>query len=205
MFKEDSDEMLMLRYQRGDTEAFRTLLLRHRMGVTTFAYRYVSDAGVAEDVFQDAFLRLIRRAKHYRPKAKFTTLLYTIVRNLCIDHLRKMEHRRHQSLDAPLRRADGESESLEKMLSSGAPTGARSAFRKELQKLLTRAIEELPDEQREVFLLREYDDLKFREIAKIARTTTNTVKSRMRYALANLRKSLARARITEEVVRDEVF
>ena len=205
MFKEDSDEMLMLRYQRGDPEAFRTLLLRHRMGVTTFAYRYVGDAGVAEDIFQGAFLRLIKQVKRYKPQAKFTTLLYTIARNLCIDYLRKMQHRRHQSLDAPRGRNGEESEPLEAILSSNAPTGDRGAFRKELQKLLTQAIEGLPDEQREVFLLREYDDLKFREIAKITRTTTNTVKSRMRYALANLRKALARAKITEEVVSDEVF
>lgn len=195
----------MLRYQRGDAEAFRTLLLRHRIGVMSFACRYVGNAQTAEDVFQDVFLRLIQQAPRYRPEAKFTTFLYTIARNLCIDHLRKMEHRRHQSLDAPHGQDEEKAEPLESILSGEAPSGARGAFRKEIQKVLSRVIEGLPDEQREVFLLREYDDLRFREIAKITRTTTNTVKSRMRYALANLRKALARAKITEEVVRDEVF
>jgi RNA polymerase sigma-70 factor (ECF subfamily) len=204
MFKEDSDEMLMLRYQKGDREAFRTLLMRHRIGITTFAYRYVSDSSAAEDIFQDTFLRLIQQADRYRPAAKFTTLLYTIARNLCIDHLRKMGHRRHQSLDAS-HGSDKEAESLESTLPGDEPRPARGAFRKEMQGVLTAAIESLPDEQREVFIMREYDDLRFHEIAKITKATINTVKSRMRYALANLRKELAKAKITEEVVRDEVF
>jgi RNA polymerase sigma-70 factor (ECF subfamily) len=205
VFKEDSDEMLMLRYQRGDAEAFRSLAIRHRIGVMSFAFRYVSDSQVAEDVFQDTFLRLIRQAKRYKPQAKFTTLLYTIARNLCIDHLRKMEHRKHQSLSAGTDQNDEDSDTLENIIPGENPDADKSLFRKDLQKVLRKAIEALPDEQREVFILREYEDLRFREIAKVTRTTTNTVKSRMRYALANLRKSLAKARITEEVVRDEVL
>ena len=205
MFKEDSDEMLMLRYQRGDAEAFRTLILRHRIGVTSFAYRYVGDSQVAEDIFQETFLRLIQKVKRYKAQAKFTTLLYTIARNLCIDHLRKMEHRKHQSLNAGGGDEDEETDTLENMLPGKNVEADRSVFRKEIQKALKKAIDSLSEEQREVFVLREYQDLRFREIAKVTRTTTNTVKSRMRYALANLRKALAKARITEEVVRDEVL
>lgn len=205
MFKEDSDEMLMLRYQRGDAEAFRTLILRHRIGVTSFAYKYVGDAQVAEDIFQDTFLRLIQQAARYKAQAKFTTLLYTIARNLCIDHLRKMEHRKHQSLSAGGGENDEETDTLENLLPGKNVEAERTVFRKEMQKALKKAIDNLPEEQREVFILREFQDLRFREIAKITRTTTNTVKSRMRYALANLRKELAKAKITEEVVRDEVL
>ena len=205
MFKEDSDEMLMLRYQRGDAEAFRALILRHRIGVTSFAYKYVGDAGAAEDVFQDTFLRLIQQAARYKAQAKFTTLLYTIARNLCIDHLRKMEHRKHQSLSAGGGENDEETDTLENILPGKNVEAERTVFRKEMQKALKKAIDNLPEEQREVFILREFQDLRFREIAKITRTTTNTVKSRMRYALANLRKELAKAKITEEVVRDEVL
>lgn len=205
VFKEDSDEMLMLRYQRGDVDAFRTLVLRHRMAVTTFAYRYVSDAQAAEDIFQETFLRLIQQVKRYKAQAKFTTLLYTVARNLCIDHLRKMEHRKHQSLNSTGGEEGEETDALGDIIPGKATDMDKTMFRKELQKVLKKAIDDLPEEQREVFLLREYQDLRFREIAKITRTTTNTVKSRMRYALANLRRALAKAKITEEVVRDEVL
>jgi len=205
MIREDSDEIMMLRYKEGDTEAFRTLMMRYRHSLMSFAYRFVGNTQVAEDVFQDTFLRIIRGADRYRPSARFITLLYTIARNLCIDHLRKQRYRRHLSLEATTRSDEGNSASLGDMIESPDVGADRKMLRKGLKNALTRGINSLPLEQREVFLLREYEGMRFNEIAKITRTSVNTAKSRMRYALAALRKFLSEEKITEEVLQNEVL
>jgi RNA polymerase sigma-70 factor (ECF subfamily) len=204
MFREDSDEVLMLRFRDGDVEAYRTLVMRYRHSLMSFAYRFVGDTHVAEDVFQDAFLRIARDASRYRPTAKFCTLLYTIARNLCIDHLRKQRYRKHLSLERN-QGHDEEEATLSDLLKSQDVGASREMFRKDLKKVLMKGIHSLPIEQREVFLLREYEGLRFREIAKITRTSVNTAKSRMRYALAALRKFLTDEKITEEVLQNEVY
>ncbi|MFH1549456.1 MAG: RNA polymerase sigma factor [Planctomycetota bacterium] len=205
MFREDSDKVLMLRFQEGDTEAFRALMMRYRHSLMSFAYRFVGDTHVAEDVFQDTFLRIVRDAYKYRPSAKFITLLYTIARNLCIDHLRKQKYRRHLSLERNHGSADEDSAPLGDMLKSDDVGANREMLRKDLKKVLTRQIGSLPVEQREVFLLREYEGLRFNEIAKITGTSVNTAKSRMRYALAALRKFLSQEKITDEVLQNELL
>src|SRR5690606_20163450 len=122
----------------------------------------------------------------------FTTWLYTIARNQCIDHSRKMKFRRHASLDAPAKGRDGDvGASLLERVSSGGPALDRESIGKELQAAIAAAVEELPEEQREVFLMRQLDNLAFKEIAAVVGTSENTVKSRMRYALERLQGALA--------------
>jgi RNA polymerase sigma-70 factor, ECF subfamily len=187
--RDDSDESLMLRYRDGDVRAFELLVTRHRKPLFNFILRFVRDTAAAEDVTQETFLRLVKGADAYERQAKFTTWLYTIARNLCVDAARRGKHRKAASLDAPIGDEDG-SASLLDLVPDGGAAVDRQAQSKELRLRLQQAIEALPDEQREIFLLREVADLQFNEIANVIGCPENTVKSRMRYALEKLREAL---------------
>jgi len=187
--RDDSDESLMLRYRDGDVRAFELLVTRHRKALFNFILRFVRDTAAAEDVTQETFLRLVKGADAYERQAKFTTWLYTIARNLCVDAARRGKHRKAASLDAPLSDEDGAASLLDLVPDTGAGVD-RQAQSRELAVRLRQAIEALPDEQREIFLLREVADLQFNEIANVIGCPENTVKSRMRYALEKLREAL---------------
>jgi RNA polymerase sigma-70 factor (ECF subfamily) len=178
----------MLAYRDGDVRAFEVLVTRHRKPIYNFILRFVRDAAQAEDVMQETFLRVIKGAEAYERQAKFTTWLYTIARNLCVDAARRGKHRKVASLDAPIGDEDGAA--LVDMVSDGKAGADRHAIDGELRARMQKAIEALPDEQREIFMLREVADLQFNEIAKVVGCPENTVKSRMRYALEKLRESL---------------
>jgi len=185
-----SDEELMETYQQGDTRAFEHLLKRHRKPVYNFLYRQVGNSALAEDMLQEVFLRIIRGAPRYTRKAKFTTWMYTIARNLCVDQSRRAKHRQHPSLDQPLGRDSQGKRTLGDRMASQGPAVDRQAIGSELRDHLAEAISTLSEEQREVFLMREYHNLPFKEIAEIVGCSDNTVKSRMRYALERLRQQL---------------
>jgi RNA polymerase sigma-70 factor (ECF subfamily) len=179
----------MLRYRDGDVRAFEVLVQRHRKAIFNFVLRFVRDTAVAEDMMQETFLRLVKSADAYERQAKFTTWLYTIARNLCVDQSRRQKHRRAQSLDAPV--GDDDGAALIEMVADPSNMGQdRKAISRELAGKMQKAIAALPDEQREIFLLREVSDLQFNEIAEIVGVPENTVKSRMRYALEKLREAL---------------
>jgi RNA polymerase sigma-70 factor (ECF subfamily) len=180
----------MLRYRDGDVRAFEVLVTRHRKPIFNFILRYVRDSAHAEDVVQETFLRVIKGAEAWERQAKFTTWLYTIARNLCVDASRRAKHRNAASLDAPASPGDSDSSVLGDFVADGKDGAEKNALNHELQLRLKRAIESLPDEQREIFLLREVADLQFNEIAKVVGCPENTVKSRMRYALEKLREAL---------------
>lgn len=186
------DEELMLRYGAGEVPAFEILLGRHETRILNFVYRSVHDRGRAEEITQDVFLKVVRTADRYKKSAKFTTWLFTIARNACIDESRRRKRRRKMSLDAPLRDGEGGGETfLDRTIDEGAASGAGEIARAEFRQRLMHALSELPDEQREVFLLRHYEGMRFVDIARMAGISENTVKSRMRYALATLRGYLA--------------
>lgn len=187
--QEHADETLMERYQQGDVRAFEMLLNRHQRPVFNFIARHVGSTAVAEELMQEAFLRVVRKAETYKKTAKFTTWLYTIARNLCVDHVRRQKHRNAASLSTPV--GDGESGStLGDFVADGGPDVDRQVASKRLQSRLQGAVDSLSDEQREVFLMREVLQMPFKEIAEVVGCPENTVKSRMRYALDNLREQL---------------
>ncbi len=103
---EQADEDLMVAYQKGEARAFEVLLSRHRKPVFNFILRFVGDRETAEDLLQESFMRVIKGAEAYKRQAKFTTWLYTIARNLCVDQSRRRKHRKHASLDAPMDSTD---------------------------------------------------------------------------------------------------
>jgi RNA polymerase sigma-70 factor (ECF subfamily) len=185
----DANEALMLRFRNGDVRAFEILLSRHRQSIFDFILRSVGpyNTAQAEDLTQETFLRVVKQASTYEQRAKFTTWLYTLARNLCIDASRRRKHRKAQSLDA----TDEDGNSMLDRTAAPTPAVDRQVIGQQLQERLQLAISELPEDQREVFLMRESADLSFKEIADVIGVSENTVKSRMRYALEKLRASLS--------------
>jgi RNA polymerase sigma-70 factor (ECF subfamily) len=184
------DETLMLRYQQGERAAFAQLVRRHQSPLYNFALRQVRIAQVAEDVVQESFVRVVQNAADFKHEARFTTWVYTITRNLCIDYLRKRALRKHPSLDES-RGEEGDGPTLGEKTADPRASVEREATGTELKERIARAVDSLPDEQREVFLMRELSNLPFKEIAEITGVPENTVKSRMRYALERLQEALA--------------
>jgi RNA polymerase sigma-70 factor (ECF subfamily) len=182
----------MLRFQGGDRAAFAVLVRRHQGPLFNFALRHLRSGPVAEEVVQDAFVRVVQNAAEFKHAARFTTWLYTIARNLCIDQSRKRVLRNHPSLDEPRRQGDGaDGPTLGERTADPGASVEREVTSVEVRERLLTAVGELPEEQREVFLLREVSNLSFKEIAEIVGVPENTVKSRMRYALERLQAALS--------------
>ncbi len=186
-----TDEALMIRYQRGDRGAFATLVRRHQTALYNFALRQLRTPDVAQDVVQEAFLRVVQNAQDFKHEARFTTWLYTITRNLCIDQMRKRALRKHPSLDEARKGSEGDGPTLGEQTADTKANVEREATGTELRVRIAEAVETLPDDQREVFLMREVANLPFKEIADITGVPENTVKSRMRYALERLQAALS--------------
>jgi RNA polymerase sigma-70 factor, ECF subfamily len=186
-----TDEALLARYRRGEVDAFRTLVRRHQRALYNFALRQVRTPSVAEDIVQDVFVRIVQNVETFKEESRFSTWAYTIARNLCIDHLRKRVHRRHASLDQPENSSDGEGAPLGERVAGSEMAADRTVIGKQLQTHIRAAVEALPEDQREVFLMRQVSELPFKEIAEIVGVSENTVKSRMRYALERLQAALA--------------
>jgi RNA polymerase sigma-70 factor, ECF subfamily len=184
-----SDEVLMRRFQAGDRSAFTFLVRRHLSSIYNFIARHTSES-VAEDLTQEVFLRVVQRARDFKHEAKLTTWMFSIARNLSIDHLRKMSLRKHPSLDDTGPSNSGVA--LRDRIADLHPStsGERMAASGELGERIAAALQTLPPEQREVFLLREITHMPFQEIAEITGVPENTVKSRMRYALERLQSAL---------------
>jgi len=183
-----TDEVLLTAYREGDSGAFETLLGRYRGPIFNFLLRSVRDRGRAEELYQDVWMKVIERCDKFRGDAKFSTWLYTIARNQCIDHQRKMKFRGHASLDAT---EPTTGQSIGERVSNFGPSTEQLAVGGVVRERIARAVEALPEEQREVFLLRQLEGLAFREISELVGVPANTVKSRMRYALERLQKALS--------------
>ena len=196
-----ADETLMLAYKAGDVRSFEQLVRRHRGAVFNFLLRLSNNRQRAEDLLQETWLKVVRSSPTYEAKAKFTTWVYTIARNLCMDAMRKDTYRKADSLDAVA--GDGEDErSLGEKVPTPTAAPDRAAHAAALRPVLERALCKLPAEQREVFLLREYHGVQFKEIAEVTGVSENTVKSRMRYALEALRKQLAAAGVEGDMAEE---
>ena len=188
---ERADEELMVLYAAGDVAAFEILVSRHERAIFNFILRSVGRREVAEELLQETFLRIIKSAPKYQQTAKFTTWAYTIARNLCIDRARKHSKRKEYSLDKSVGDDDAGATFLDNLVDDEAASGGVDLEKKVFLERLKEALSELPDDQREVFVMREFSGLKFREIADILDIPVPTAKSRMRYALEALRARLS--------------
>ena len=185
----ESDEALMARVARGQTEAFEVLLRRYERAIATFCYSFLHDRHASEDTAQEVFLRVFRSAGRYRPTAKFTTWLYKISANLCINEQKKLKLRQTRSIDGPIGSNPDGTRIAEKIAKSTA-LPLTKAERREAGALLQEAIAALPDEQRITLVLVEYHGLSYREIAEILGVTVSAVKMRVKRARENLRECL---------------
>lgn len=195
----------MLAFRSGNAKAFETLVRRHRGPVFNFILRYVGVRARAEDLLQETWLKVVRGAGEYEPRAKFTTWVYTIARNLCVDSARKESYRQTDSLDAPAQAGVGveDGRSLGEELADAGVSPDRGAHNVRIRPLIEKALMSLPHEQREVFVLREYNGIAFKEIATVTGVPENTVKSRMRYALDGLRRRLSELGVEGDMAEQE--
>lgn len=181
-----ADEELMLRYGAGHVAAFEMLYARHKGGVYRFLLRgCAGDEGSAAELFQDVWANVVRAAPRYEARAKFSTWLYRLAHNRLIDH--------HRVARPPLETLDADADSA----FVAAPEHERPEAQAEAamqQRRLVTALQGLPLEQREAFLLKEEGGLSLEEIATTTGVGRETVKSRLRYALAKLREVLADVR-----------
>ena len=184
------DADLFEAYQNGDVDAFAQLVKRHEGPVYRFCLRALGQPEAAADATQEVFLRLVKNAGKWERKAKFTTWMYTIARNYCIDEARKGRFRKTESLDEQVGSDDQGTRTKLDQVESPTPDAERLVSARRLRAAVDSAIEELPPEQREVFCLRQYAGLSFVQIAKSIEVGENTVKSRMRYALQSVRNTL---------------
>ena len=177
-----NDQELIARYVDGDEQAFETILHRYKAKIYTSIYLFVKDQALAEDIFQEVFIKIIdtlRRGK-YNHEGKFVQWAMRIAYNMCVDYHRRHKRRAHinptEEFDifAVLRHSD-----------DGADT---IIMRSETHDRIRTLVDSLPPEQREVVILRHYADMSFKEIASLTRVSINTALGRMRYALINIRK-----------------
>jgi len=183
-----ADEDLMLRAGRGDEPAFEELVLRHQGDLAAFIRRFTGDAGRAEDLAQETFVKVYLAAARYEPRAKFRTYLYTVARNLCLDAAKKTGRRPSEvSLDAPVGRSD-DGVGLADLLGGPAPKGLPD----EDSDLIERALARLDDKHRDVVVLSVYQEFKYQEIAEVLGISEGTVASRKNAAMRKLREILTR-------------
>lgn len=184
------DEELMLAYKQGQTEVFQVLLSRYQKSIYNFVLRFIKNSETADEIFQEVFLRIVKSAQDYEVSAKFSTWLYTVARNCCIDKLRKEKFRNHVSLEQKIS-DENESGTLQDMVSFTLDNAEDVSRVNQLTDYLKEILDELSLDQKEVFVMREFQNLSFDQIAAITKESVNTVKSRMRYALKSIQKKFA--------------
>src|SRR3954470_5868869 len=174
---EAPDEALMAAYRGGDAGAFDTLYARHRTRLFRFVLRSIKARAVAEELYQEIWMRVIEARTTWTPKARFTTWLYTIAHNHLVDHWRK------RGLKLVTLEADAER-------AGGAPDPADQAQARESLARFAAALAALPPLQREAFLLHEEGGLSIAEIAAATGSNAEAAKSRLRYAMAKLKAAI---------------
>ena len=195
------DDELIAAYLQGRQEAFEVLFQRYKNGIFFVVRNYFPNKERAEEVFQEVFLKLLERLHHFDGSGSFRGWFFTLCRNHCIDRLRQ-QARRPETPDSQWSNDEGDAQAtpVGRAADESMPADER-AYDLELAAQLETAIEKLPDEQRETFLMKERGGLTFEEIAKMTGVSINTVKSRMRYALESLRRSLRNKSFVKEALQ----
>ena len=179
-----TDAELVHLFLQGNNSALEQLIYRYKDKIYTSIYMLVRDKYLAEDLFQDAFLKMIRniREGNYAEQGKFLPWASRIAHNLCMDHFRRTRTK------LPVTLASGED--IMELLSGSEANSTPKIEQRQTEESLKKLLVQLPEEQREVIVLRVYGDLSFKEIAEITSVSINTALGRMRYGLINLRKMI---------------
>ena len=183
------DALLVKNYMDGDENALAVLIKRHQSKIYGFIYSKLSDRDVADDVFQDTFMKVIKTLKSnsYNEEGKFLPWVMRIAHNLIVDHYRKNKK-------MPMLR-ETEEFSIFSVLTDSSQNIEGQMITDLIKKDLQRIVEELPADQKEVLMMRLYQDLSFNEIAELTNVSINTALGRMRYAILNLRKIIEKNQI----------
>ena len=184
-----SENQLIQLYMNGDSHAFSNLIDRHKTKIFTSVYILVKDHYLAEDIFQDVFIRIIEsiRKGAYIENGKFLQWAIRIAHNLCMDHFRKVKR-------TPTITTSNNANIFD-VYNFSEPAADVRMIQLEKYNSVKKAIDKLPQDQREVIILRHYANLSFREIAAMSNISINTALGRMRYALINIRKVLPEAKL----------
>jgi RNA polymerase sigma factor (sigma-70 family) len=184
-----SDHELINLFVAGNVNALEALVLRHKDKLYTSIHFLVKDRYLAEDIFQDVFIRIIDtvRSGRYTDEGKFLPWAMRIAHNLCVDHFRKVKR-------TPTIRT-GEDQDIFEVLNFTEPSAEDKMIRQQSHNRVRVMLDKLPEDQREVIILRHYADMSFKEIADITGCSINTALGRMRYGLINLRKMMVQKQI----------
>jgi RNA polymerase sigma factor (sigma-70 family) len=191
MKKVISDYELVTRFVKGEQSCFETLILRHKNKVFAYISLYIRDQALAEDIFQDTFLKVIQSVKcgKYADNGKFLSWVMRIAHNLIIDHFRRLKQMNTISNDNYESDIFNSKQFAEENVED-------IMVKKQIHQDIRKMISHLPDDQREVVILRHYAGLSFKEIADLTNVSINTALGRMRYALINMRKLMEENKIS---------
>jgi len=184
----DPDAALMLRVKRGDTAAFTELVEKYKQPVMNLAYRTLHDATEAEDLAQNVFVQVFKSAGRYQSTAKFSTWLFTIARNLCLNEIRRRSRHPAESLDAP--HPEQEDQPLQQFEDKKTFSPPDSLLQGELAQNIDRALADLPENQRSAILLCRQEDLSYEEIAEILGCSVSATKSLIHRGRETLKERL---------------
>ena len=184
-----TDQQLIHMYMEGDADALATIVLRYKEKIYTSIYLLVKDRYLAEDIFQDVFIRVIDTLKSgkYTDEGKFLPWAMRIAHNMCVDHFRKVKR-------SPSIKTSDDRDIFE-VLNFSEPGADQKMMAGQSHDRVRKMVDMLPEDQREVIILRHYADLSCKEIADLTRCSINTALGRMRYGLINLRKMMSEKQI----------
>jgi len=184
-----TDAVLVKNYIEGDENALSILIHRHKQKIYSFIYSKIFDKDITEDIFQDTFIKVIKTLKmgKYNEEGKFLPWVMRISHNLVIDHFRK---------NTRMPKFDNSGEfSIFSVLSDSSLNAEKKLIKDQVESDIRRLIEELPEDQKEVLVMRMYNDMSFKDISDKTGVSINTALGRMRYALINLRKVIEKNNI----------
>lgn len=185
-----TDQQLVHQFKGGDSSALETLVLRHKDKLYTSIFLLVKDKYLAEDLFQEVFIRVIDtiRGNRYTEEGKFLPWAMRIAHNLCVDHFRRVKR-------TPIIKTSDNHDIFE-VLNFSEDNAEQKMMKNQSYDRIRRMLDLLPEEQREVIVLRHYADLSFKEIASLTNCSINTALGRMRYGLINMRKMMMEKQIS---------
>lgn len=184
-----SDEILMSQLAQGSHFAFEELLSRYETAVITFCYAFMRSREASEDIAQETFMRVFRNSARYQPVAKFTTWLYKIAANLCINELKKGKLRQSISLHESAG-PDPDGTKVIERIASGQDSPLTDVEKLEAKVLIGKAIDHLPDDQRTTLIMVDFHHMQYQDIAEILGVTVSAIKMRVKRARETLRETL---------------
>lgn len=189
-FAQATDNQLITAFQSGDEKAMEHLVIRHKNKLFSYILHLVNDRHLAEDIFQDCFIKIINTIKNgrYNEEGKFIVWAMRVAHNMCIDYFRKH--------NKTLFVASDEKDKFEAVTEQRSTEADIFIMQRQSHDSVRKLIDLLPSEQREVIVLRHFADLSFKEIAEITNCSINTALGRMRYGLTNLRKMIGERQLS---------